>query len=119
MPHIRNYLRSHRIRSGFSKREMADIVGVIGEIQVGRHERSTAIPSLQVALAYQALFKVSIADLFPGLHEAIALSIEEHLAALESRLHDRREGGRAANEIARKLVWLTERRSLTIADPTK
>jgi hypothetical protein len=94
-------------------------VGVVGEIQLGRHERSTAIPSLQAALAYQAVFKVSIADLFPGLHEAIALSVEERMATLEMRLHDKTKRGLAANAIARKLVWITERGGPAISHPKK
>jgi transcriptional regulator with XRE-family HTH domain len=105
------------MKSGFSRRELADIVGLFNDAQVGRHERSDALPSLFAALSYQAIFKVPISELFPGLYETIAQRVEERLEAIESALHDSSTRGWRARITARKIVWLNERRDPTIADP--
>jgi len=110
------FLRSHRLRSGFSRRELAEIVGLFNEIQVGRHERSDALPSLMAALAYQTIFRIPIEELFPGLYETVARGVEARLAALECRLRDSSARSRHAHLTARKLVWLTERNDPTLID---
>jgi len=111
MSAIANYLRSHRLKSGFSRRELAKIVGLFNKTQVGRHERFEAIPSLMAALSYQAVFRIPIAELFPGLYETVAEGIEERLLALESTLQDSAPRRSNAQQItARKLEWLNERK---------
>jgi hypothetical protein len=98
---------------------MAEIVGLFNEMQVGRHERFDTIPSLMAALSYQAVFRIPVAELFPGLYETIAHGIEERLLALENTLQDSSARGNKANIIATKLVWLNQRKGLTIPDSNK
>jgi DNA-binding XRE family transcriptional regulator len=102
MSALASYLRSHRLKSGFSRRELAEIVGLFNATQVGRHERSNMLPSLMAALSYQAIFQAPIAELFPGLYETIT----------QAR-------GRNAHIIALKLVWLNQRKGSTITDSTE
>ena len=116
MSAIANYLRSHRLKSGFSRRELAEIIGLLTETQVARHERSDVIPSLMAALSYQAIFRIPITELFPGLYETIVQGIEERLSALEQSLENSSARGRKANIIAIKLVWLNERKGSSITD---
>jgi transcriptional regulator with XRE-family HTH domain len=116
MPAIASYLRSHRLKSGFSRRELAEIVGSLTEIQVARHERSHMLPSLMAALSYEAIFQTPISELFPGLYETIAQGIEERLSALEHALENSSAQGNKANIIATKLIWLNERKGSTITD---
>jgi transcriptional regulator with XRE-family HTH domain len=116
MSAIASYLRSHRLKSGFSRRELAEIAGLLTEAQVGRHERSNMLPSLIAALSYQAIFQTPITELFPGLYETIAQGIEERLAAVERKLGNNSARGSKANIIGIKLVWLNPRKSSTIAD---
>ncbi len=116
MSALASYLRSHRLKSGFSRRELAEIAGLLTETQVGRHERSNQLPSLMAALSYQAIFRIPITDLFPGLYESIAQGIEERLTALEHTLENSSARGNKANIIAIKLVWLNERKRSTITD---
>jgi DNA-binding XRE family transcriptional regulator len=94
-----------------SQRELAAIVGLIADHQVSTHERSLAIPSLLVALSYEAIFGVPVADLFAGIHETILQGVEERLRQLEETLQDSTAKGRAAHAIAWRLEWLCERRS--------
>lgn len=119
MSAIANYLRSHRLKSGFSRREMAKIVGLLTETQVGRHERLHTIPSLMAALSYQAVFRTSVAELFPGLYEAIAQGIEERLLAIETTLQDTSARARGAHITARKLEWLNERKNSVAKSSTE
>jgi DNA-binding XRE family transcriptional regulator len=119
MPAIASYLRSHRLKSGFSRRELAEIAGSLTGIQVARHERSNMLPSLIAALSYQAIFRIPITELFPGLHETIAQGIEERLSAIEHSLENSSARGHKANIIATKLVWLNERRRSIITESKK
>jgi hypothetical protein len=68
------------------------------------------------ALAYQAIFQIPIAELFPGLYEAVAQGIEDRLAILEQTLQESTVQGHEAHVTATKLVWLNERKRSTVAD---
>jgi transcriptional regulator with XRE-family HTH domain len=104
-----NYLKSHRKKTGLSQRELALLIGYADEGQVSRHERSKSIPPLIVALSYEALFRVSVSVLFPGLFEALAERIEERLTEFEEELGKRAASGRKANTTAQKLIWIKKR----------
>jgi transcriptional regulator with XRE-family HTH domain len=104
-----NYLKSHRKKTGLSQRELALLIGYADEGQVSRHERSKSIPPLIVALSYEALFRVSVSVLFPGLFEALAERIEERLTEFEEELGKRAGRGRKANATAQKLIWIKKR----------
>jgi transcriptional regulator with XRE-family HTH domain len=116
MSAVASYLRSHRLKSGFSRRELAEIAGFLSKTQVARHERSNQLPSLMAALSYQAIFRIPITELFPGLYDTIAQGIEDRLSALEHTLENSSARGNKANIIATKLVWLNERKGSTITD---
>lgn len=116
MSAIANYLRAHRLKSGFSRRELAEITGLLTKTQVARHERSDQLPSLIAALSYQAILQTPISELFPGLYETIAQGIEDRLSALEHTLENSSARGSKANIIATKLIWLNERKGSTITD---
>jgi DNA-binding XRE family transcriptional regulator len=109
-PLLASYVRSHRLKSGLSQQELAEIVGILAHHQVSVHERAVAVPSLIAAFSYQAVFRVSVAELFPGLYEPISQNIEGRLAEMEKRLQDSDARGRSAQAIARKLEWLCSRR---------
>jgi len=107
---IANYLRSHRRKSGLSQRELAQIVGFFTGVQVSKHERSVVIPALLIAVGYEVIFRVSIAELFPGLYQSVEGRIAEYLANMEEELQQSTAKGRRAALTARKLEWLWERR---------
>ena len=105
------YLRTLRKRSGFSQRELAEILGFHSEIPVARHERSITIASLLTALSYEVIFRARVSDIFPGLYRTIEASIEERLTKLEKELQQRSAKGRHAASTARKLEFLWERKN--------
>lgn len=103
-------LRSLRKRSGLNQEELAHILGFRSGAPVSRHERSESVPDLLTALAYGAIFRIPISEIFPGLCQTIETEIEEHLAKLETDLGRSTAKGRNAFPVARKLEFLCERR---------
>ena len=109
--HLASYLRSHRKRSGLSQREIAHLLGYPDQGPVSRHERLCNVPPLLIALSYQAIFRVPVSDLFPGVYEATRQAIEERLAKMGHDLEQCSAKGRNAAMIARKLEWMWERQN--------
>lgn len=107
-----NYLRAHRRRSGLSQEEVASIIGWTSGASLGPYEWGKYRPSLRTALAFEALFRVPLAELFPEIHSATREETELEIAKLERQLQQMNVGGHAAVVIAKKLVWLTRRKSL-------
>ncbi len=110
-PHLASYLRSNRKRSGLSQREIAHLLGYPDQGPVSRHERLRCVPPLLIALSYQAIFRVPISDLFPGVYETTRLKIEERLAKMGRDLEQCSTKGHNAAMIARKLEWMWERQN--------
>lgn len=104
-------LRAYRRRAGLTQRELGMILGFVDDNEVSRHERSATLPPLITALAYEAVFRVSISALFPTLHAEIEQRISDNLAAFEQRLEKQSGKGRGAKQTAQKLTWLTERKA--------
>ena len=105
-----NYLKVHRRRAGLTQRELGQLVGYNRAWQVSRHERSQAVPPLLIALAYQEVLGMPVTALFTGMHATVAQAVQRNLAAFRKKLEAGGTKGRKANEIARKLQWLTKRK---------
>lgn len=104
-----NYIRTHRKRAGLSQRELAQLLGYPSKAAVSRHERSSRLPPLLIALAYEVVFDTPVSELFAGLHETVQVAVKHRLVELEGRLQHT-EGGLRAGEVAQKLTWLNQRR---------
>jgi len=105
------HLRNLRKRSGLSQKELAHILGFRSGVPISRHERSESVPDLLTAFGYEAIFRVPITQMFPGLYETVELGIEERLTNMESELGQSAAIGREAIPVARKLEFLCERRN--------
>lgn len=105
---IGNYLRTHRRKSGLSQRELGILLGYQNQHQVSRHERSKSAPPLLAALAYEIVFQVPVAQLFPGFQSAVAHSVARNLREFKKSLEDgtSRQLSKASLQ---KLQWLAER----------
>lgn len=99
-----NYIRAHRRRCGLSQRELGILVGYGHGYAVGRHERSSAAPPLLVALAYEIVFEVSIAELFTGFHSVVTQAVAQNLQELKTDLENQRGHWRGSNP--EKMQWL-------------
>ena len=109
-----NDIRIHRRKTGLSQRDIGEVLGYLSEGPVARHEDGRRLPSLQVALGYELIFRVPVAEIFPGLRDEVSRTVEKQLAQLEERLGEYSAKDRNAMAIARKLTWLYERRTQNI-----
>ena len=99
---LENYLRTYRKRAGFSQDEMAYLLGTQDGTRTSRYERFARRPSLETALAYEAIFRLPVSDLFAGVyHTAEARTVRRARLLHKSLAKD-------ANCPTAKLKLLTE-----------
>jgi transcriptional regulator with XRE-family HTH domain len=105
-PHrLPNYLKTHRKHSGLTQCDIAFLLGDSDGAQLSRYEKHHRIPSLEIALAFESIFKTPVAELFAGLHDSARSGVERRLHQLASEL---RESGSPDGKPSRKLHWLAE-----------
>jgi len=91
MPSLPNYLRSKRKQSSFSQEEVAFLLGLKGMDKggkVSRDENYSRIPTLETALAYEAIYGKPIRELFAGLYEQISDEVSSRAKILSYRKKD-------------------------------
>jgi transcriptional regulator with XRE-family HTH domain len=77
-----NYLKTNRKRLGLFQRDVSAMLGSDSGQTVCRHERSFRIPTLEDALAYEAIYNKPVSELFAGLFEEIEEVVFEHVKML-------------------------------------
>ena len=85
---LTNYLRTNRKRLALSQEEVAFLLGFKGEdkgIKVCRDERIARKPSLEMALAYEAIYGRPIRELFGGLYDQIEQEVAGRANTLSFR----------------------------------
>jgi DNA-binding XRE family transcriptional regulator len=97
-----NYLLTHRRRVGLSQAETAALLGFTREEVVSRYERWARKPSLETALAYEAIFRVPAKELFAGLYQKVEKTTRARARLLAEKLAD----GRPERATLRKLAVL-------------
>ncbi len=107
---LANYLRTHRLKTGFTQHELATVLGYMSHMAVSRHERQESIPALVVALSYETVYGVPVSEIFAGLARTVESKVEAQLAEYQTYLGTRSAAGPRAASVARKLEWLSERR---------
>src|SRR2546427_9119495 len=90
---LENYLRAYRKRSGLTQREVGFLLGCKNGAQVSRYEKRRRVPPLRMALACEAVFGVSVAELFAGMRGGVAKGIGKGLLELRSRLQAKNSAG--------------------------
>ena len=88
MPSLPNYLRTNRKQIALSQEEVAFLLGLKGmdkENKVSRDENNLRIPTLEFALAYEAIYGKPIRELFAGLYEQIAPEVSARAKLLSYR----------------------------------
>jgi DNA-binding XRE family transcriptional regulator len=106
-----NYVRIHRRRVGLSQRELGRVLGYGSEDAVARHERFRSLPPFLIGLGYEIVFQLPVSEIFPGLKQTLAFGIEQRLTEFETELRMQADTGSGNATVARKLEWLSERRS--------
>jgi transcriptional regulator with XRE-family HTH domain len=92
-PQLPNYLRSNRKRLALSQDEVAFLLGTQNGAKVCRYERFVREPGLATALAYEAIFKRTVSELFPGLYQKVEREVAARAKTLAART-DRRKSNR-------------------------
>jgi transcriptional regulator with XRE-family HTH domain len=108
-PQLPNYLRANRKRLALSQDEVAFLLGTQNGAKVCRYERFVREPSLETALAYEAIFKRSVSELFPGLYQ----KAEKEVAVRAKALVERAARGKSNQRTARKRAALADLASVT------
>jgi transcriptional regulator with XRE-family HTH domain len=85
-PRLQNYLRTYRRRAGFSQDEIAYLLGAKSGTKTSRYERFRRTPSLETALAYEALFGVPVRELFAGVSARAERMTRRRARLLKKRL---------------------------------
>lgn len=91
---LENYLRRARKKTGLSQEEVAFLLALHDKGSVGGHEGFKTRPLLETALAYEALYRTSLQDLFQGLYRKVERRVHNGAEALLGRL---KESGRLTN----------------------
>ena len=97
-----NYLRTNRKRLALSQDDVAFLLGTQSGAKVCRYEQFVREPSLQTALAYEAIFKTPVRELFAGLFQ----KLEREVAAQAKALARKKNRLKVTRHITRKLQAL-------------
>jgi transcriptional regulator with XRE-family HTH domain len=101
-PRLQNYLRTYRRRAGFSQDEVAYLLGAASGTKTSRYERFRRTPSLETALACEALFGVPVRELFAGVYQ----KVERETRMRARRLRGKLAAAGTTPAVARKLERL-------------
>src|ERR1700692_1367099 len=104
---LENYLRTCRRKSGLTQREVAFLLGRRNGAQLSRYEKQRRLPPLRTALAFEAIFKVPLADLFAGLRESVAHETSERIEKLAAGFQGNSDS-KGQRHTARKRSWIAE-----------
>lgn len=97
---LQNYLRTYRRHTGLYQHEVAFLLGYRDGSWVSRHEQFRRRPSLEEALAYEALFRVPVRELFAGLYRDVASETASRAEALSQRLASQRSNRLVSHKLA-------------------
>ena len=81
-----NYLRTYRKRAGLSQDEVAFLLGGGCGTQVSRYELGKRLPSLETALALEAILGVPVKKIFLGRFSKVDLEVRERAKILREKL---------------------------------
>lgn len=109
-PQLPNHLRANRKRLALSQDEVAFLLGSQNGDQVCRFEQFDRMPSFEVALAFEALFKRSVSELFPGVYQKIERGVATRAKALVENADRGKSNKRAVRrrEVLADLAGLTD-----------
>jgi len=108
---LENYLKTFRRKSGLTQREVAFLLGWKNGAQLSRYEKRHTLPPLRTALAYEAIFKIPVAELFAGVRNSVDQDIRTRVDTLVAGLQEKNEKGRPRRLTTRKLGWLSQTHS--------
>jgi len=82
---LQTYLRTYRKRSALTQDELSSLLGCKSGVSVCEYERLKERPSLETALACQAIFGVSVEELFPGIYEKVVNDVVQRARVMSKQ----------------------------------
>lgn len=76
-----NYLRAERRRVALTQADIAILIGGRSKPTICRYERGM-LPPIEVALAYEAILELPVADLLAGSYAQIGFNVRSRARAL-------------------------------------
>jgi transcriptional regulator with XRE-family HTH domain len=77
---LTHYLRPARRRLDLTQADVAALMGDKTAAKISRYERGERLPPLQTALAYEAITRKPVSDLFGGLFDQIRRTVARRAA---------------------------------------
>ncbi len=96
--HMTHYLRRYRLRAALTQREMGQLLGCRSSATVCQYEARKREPDLRTALAYQVVFGLPVAALFPGINR----EVEQEVLIRAGRLFEQLTGAKDAPALLHK-----------------
>ncbi len=93
-----NYLRANRKRLALSQDEVAFLLGTQIGTQVSRYENFVRVPSLETALACEAIFQRPARELFGGLYQEVEQEVATRAKTLVARMDRQKSTRRNAHK---------------------
>lgn len=101
---LANYLLTYRKHAGLSQDEVAFLLGGQSGTKVSRYEQSARLPSLETALAFEAILGVPTRELFAGAFAKVEKSAKARAETLTEKIS--RSTDRELQLTKRKLATL-------------
>ncbi|MDO8240989.1 MAG: helix-turn-helix transcriptional regulator [Candidatus Moranbacteria bacterium] len=90
-PKLGSYLRTYRIKSGLTQKDVAALLGLETGSTISRTEKGNGTPSVKVILGYCVLFEAHPQELVPGIILDIENTIHAGAHTLEGQLKKRQK----------------------------
>src|SRR5688500_13708239 len=83
---LKNYLRAYRRGAALTQFEIAYLLGCREGSTIYKYERSKSGPTLETALAYEAIFRVPVSELFAGGFEKVERQVLRRVERLAGQM---------------------------------
>jgi len=77
-------VKAHRRRRGLAQSDVAMLLGDRSAARVSRYERGRRLPSLLIALTYEAIFQTKVSELFCKQYAAVIRDVKRRAKRLAS-----------------------------------
>ena len=104
---LENYLKAYRKKTGLTQREVSFLLGWKAGEQLSRYEGRHRLPPLRTALAFQAIFRIPVAELFAGVRQSVNRDITARIGTLIADLQKENSKGKQLRLATKKLTWLS------------
>jgi DNA-binding XRE family transcriptional regulator len=85
-PRLPNHLRAQRRRLALLQDDVAFILGKQDGRKVSQYELLDYLPNLATALAFEAIFKTPVSELFPNLYLEVEAEVIERARRLRQKI---------------------------------